>query len=66
MNNAAAVTAVDVVAPEGAARDPAVQSFYHLAQADVRRCGCQGLACFVARHLDQDRWRQTCADEPRV
>lgn len=49
-----------------AAADPSADSFYHLARIDVRRCGCQGLACFVARHLDPDRWRQAASEQPRV
>ena len=55
------------LSPAGAvAGDPAADSFYHLTRTDVRRCGCQGLACFVARHLDPDRWHQAASEQPRV
>jgi NADH:ubiquinone oxidoreductase subunit F (NADH-binding) len=42
------------------------RSFYHLADVDLDDQCCQGLACFVARHLDPDRWREATADGPRV
>jgi NADH:ubiquinone oxidoreductase subunit F (NADH-binding) len=50
----------------GAAGDPSVESFYHLATADVGARACRGLACFVARHLDPAAWEQASSDDPRV
>jgi NADH:ubiquinone oxidoreductase subunit F (NADH-binding) len=43
-----------------------VQSFYHLTDVDLDDRCCQGLACFVARHLDPARWREATAAGPRV
>jgi NADH:ubiquinone oxidoreductase subunit F (NADH-binding) len=42
------------------------RSFYHLTDVDLDDRCCRGLACFVARHLDPDRWREATADGPRV
>jgi NADH:ubiquinone oxidoreductase subunit F (NADH-binding) len=42
------------------------RSFYHLTDPDLDDRCCRGLACFVARHLDPDRWREATADGPRV
>ncbi len=42
------------------------QSFYHLADVDLDDRSCQGLACFVARHLDPERWRGANVAGPRV
>ena len=53
-------------APKEPASDPSADSFYHLTRTNIRRCGCQGLGCFVARHLDPARWEQAISQEPRV
>jgi NADH:ubiquinone oxidoreductase subunit F (NADH-binding) len=34
----------------------AIRSFYHLPDENVRNLGCQGTACFVARHVNPARW----------
>lgn len=44
----------------------AARSFYHLVGADVRATGCQGTACFVARHLNPARWEESCSKSRRV
>jgi NADH:ubiquinone oxidoreductase subunit F (NADH-binding) len=41
-------------------------SFYHLAGQDLTNRGCQGLACFVARHQNPERWHQTTSQSRRV
>jgi NADH:ubiquinone oxidoreductase subunit F (NADH-binding) len=43
-----------------------VESFYHLADTDVSGRACRGLACFVARHRNPERWRSACAPAARV
>jgi NADH:ubiquinone oxidoreductase subunit F (NADH-binding) len=43
-----------------------VQSFHHLTDVDLDDRCCQGTACFVARHLDPERWREATAAGPRV
>jgi NADH:ubiquinone oxidoreductase subunit F (NADH-binding) len=43
-----------------------VESFYHLADVPLATRSCRGLACFVARHADPDRWGAACADAARV
>ncbi|MGE6759812.1 complex I 51 kDa subunit family protein [Corallococcus interemptor] len=45
---------------------PEVESFYHLGHGPLGTHACQGTACFVARHLDAERWRQAASDETRV
>ena len=53
--------------PPGApAVAPEVESFYHLPACDVTGLACQGLACFVARRMDPERWGRACAQDPRV
>ena len=48
-------------------REPVdVASFYHLDGADLSEAACQGTACFVARHLNPDCWRNAAAQTPRV
>ena len=42
------------------------RSFYHLTDVDLDDRSCQGLACFVARHRDPERWREATAAGPRV
>lgn len=41
-------------------------SFYHLGQARLDRSLCQGLACFVARAQNPQRWQQAAAQDARV
>jgi NADH:ubiquinone oxidoreductase subunit F (NADH-binding) len=43
-----------------------VDSFYHLTDVDLDDRCCRGLACFVARHLDPERWRDATGAEPRL
>jgi formate dehydrogenase iron-sulfur subunit len=43
-----------------------VDSFYHLSDVEIAQCACRGLACFVARHLNPQRWRQACAQDASV
>jgi NADH:ubiquinone oxidoreductase subunit F (NADH-binding) len=43
-----------------------VSSFYHLQSAPEAGEFCQGLACFVARHLDPERWHASAAQQARV
>lgn len=45
---------------------PDVESFYHLSDDDPDARVCGGLACFVARADDPDRWRAACARERKV
>ena len=45
---------------------PDVRSFYSLADVDLAHAHCQGTACFVARHLNTERWQQATAQSPRV
>lgn len=41
-------------------------SFYHLNGVDLSKVSCQGTACFVARHLNPNRWNEAVAQSPRV
>ncbi len=34
---------------------PHIDSFYHLTKEGIAGKACQGMTCFVARHLNQDR-----------
>ncbi len=43
-----------------------VESFYHLSGVELANRACRGLACFVARGADPDRWQAACADAARV
>ena len=43
-----------------------VESFYHLNGTDLSKASCQGTACFVARHLNAQRWREAAVQSPRV
>ena len=52
--------------PRTSAAGPERASFYHLATPPEGTERCQGLACFVARHLDADRWRAATAQQTRV
>ncbi|HSB96073.1 MAG TPA: hypothetical protein VLC91_06480, partial [Spongiibacteraceae bacterium] len=44
----------------------AVNSFYHLAQIDLRARPCRGLACFAARGAAPQQWQQALASDPPV
>lgn len=48
------------------ANRPDIESFYHLSGCDLSGKACQGTACFVARHLNPQRWAQAIAQQPRV
>ena len=43
-----------------------IASFYHLAEGLRPDAACRGLACFAARHLEPERWREACRCEPSV
>jgi formate dehydrogenase iron-sulfur subunit/NADH-quinone oxidoreductase subunit F len=43
-----------------------VESFYHLRDFDPEVDGCRGLACFVARSLNPERWARSCSQEHEV
>jgi len=43
-----------------------VQSFYHLADVAIDDQSCQGIACFVARHLHAARWTAASTSPTRV
>jgi NADH:ubiquinone oxidoreductase subunit F (NADH-binding) len=45
---------------------PEVESFYHLDGVDIAASSCQGLACFVARHLNPERWNSAEGQRQRV
>jgi NADH:ubiquinone oxidoreductase subunit F (NADH-binding) len=48
------------------ANRPDIESFYHFSGCDLTGKACQGTACFVARHLNPQRWAQATAQKPRV
>ena len=43
-----------------------IASFYHLSREDKAEQFCQGTACFVARHLNRDRWSAALNQEQRI
>ena len=43
-----------------------VESFYHLHDDALTNPACRGLACFVARHRDQERWQSACTPASRL
>ena len=45
---------------------PGALSFYHLDADGVRGKCCQGLACFVARHSNCERWKEASHSDKRV
>ena len=45
---------------------PELNSFYHLPAGEIDGRSCQGMACFVARHLNHGRWLEACSQEARV
>jgi len=50
--------------PRGHGRD--VDSFYHLSGCSLSGKACNGTACFVARHLNPQRWAAAEQQTPRV
>lgn len=56
--------------PNGEERQPsrqtAVDSFYHLRDEELRALGCQGMACFVARHLNTGLWKRSAEQHPPI
>jgi len=46
--------------------DKAVESYYHLAGQDLDRKKCQGLACFVARYENPERWLEATSQSHRI
>jgi NADH:ubiquinone oxidoreductase subunit F (NADH-binding) len=56
--------------PNGQEHQPsqlnAVNSFYHLHDEELRDLGCQGTACFVARHLNPGRWNSFAEQHPPI
>ncbi|NVJ05757.1 NADH-quinone oxidoreductase subunit D [Myxococcus sp. AM001] len=44
----------------------ALESFYHLGHEPLGERASQGTACFVARHLQPERWRKALQDDTRV
>ena len=45
---------------------PYVESFYHLAHETMAHKTCQATACFVAQHLNPERWREANEQTARV
>lgn len=45
---------------------PDARSFYSLADGELGHVKCRGTACFVARHLALDRWRDAQQQSPPV
>ncbi|WP_338869536.1 complex I 51 kDa subunit family protein [Myxococcus stipitatus] len=45
---------------------PELESFYHLGNEPLTDRACRGTACFVARHLHPERWRQATSADARV
>jgi NADH:ubiquinone oxidoreductase subunit F (NADH-binding) len=43
-----------------------IQSFYHLHGEELGEVACQGTACFVARHLNPNRWNAALGQKRRV
>ena len=43
-----------------------VESFYHLSNRSLKGKGCNGTACFVARHLNPHQWADAEHQDPRV
>ena len=43
-----------------------IDSFYHLNDVTVSGKCCNGTACFVARHLNHERWTQAETQHTRV
>jgi hypothetical protein len=43
-----------------------IDSFYHLLREESAEQFCQGAACFVARHLNPDRWSEAVHRDQRV
>jgi NADH:ubiquinone oxidoreductase subunit F (NADH-binding) len=47
-------------------RQAHIDSFYHLRGAEFSALGCRGMACFVARHLNPERWNNSLGQRERV
>ncbi len=45
---------------------PHINSFYHLSSPATDGKSCQGMACFVARRLNPNRWQEASAQERRI
>ena len=43
-----------------------IDSFYHLIDDSISGKCCNGTACFVARHFNQQRWTEAERQDPRV
>ncbi len=43
-----------------------IDSFYHLRGVDLGEAVCQGTACFVARHLNPERWSKSLGGKDKV
>jgi hypothetical protein len=52
--------------PLQATRQRTLDSFYHLSDAAFHNLGCQGTACFIARHLDPSQWSRSAKQRPQV
>ena len=52
--------------PFQATRQRALNSFYHLSDEALHNLGCQGTACFLARHLDPSRWSVSAQQRPQI
>jgi NADH:ubiquinone oxidoreductase subunit F (NADH-binding) len=46
--------------------EPSIDSFYHLSRDGIEASVCRGMTCFVAKHLNPDRWRQAASQSTRV
>ena len=51
---------------QGKRDSPQTDSFYHLARENKAEQFCQGTACFVARHLNPDRWSAAVSGNQRT
>src|SRR3989304_7321627 len=51
---------------QGKEDPPHIESFYHLSSEKTADRHCQGTACFVAQHLNPDRWSAAVSQEPRT
>lgn len=45
---------------------PEIESCYHIGGSSLQGCACSGTACFVAKHLDPQRWATAVGQHPRV
>ena len=49
-----------------AAKQPNIESFYHLKEDAIEGKSCCGTACFVARYRDRQKWDRACREDSRV